>query len=88
MHRAIQANEQELIDKVGPPVPKGALPAGHSRRRVVVPQIVAGHVIGKNGNNLKKLREEGESLGIYIYSRRHDMNVWGESSAVERICKN
>jgi hypothetical protein len=65
--RAIQTNEQELIDEVGPPVPKGALPAWHTRRRVVVPQIVAGHLIGKNGSNLKKLRGEGESLGIYIY---------------------
>jgi hypothetical protein len=83
----IEVKEQEVIDKYGPPVPNDALPAGHTRRRIVIPEIAAGHVIGKKGNNIKKLREECDSLSISMNSRNIVMNVWGESSAVDRICK-
>lgn len=57
LQRDIELNEKESIEKFGPAIPTGVLPAGHTQRCMEIPEIVFGHIVGKHGKNIEELRE-------------------------------
>lgn len=91
LQRQISLLEQEALEAsvmiYGPSLPVGDLPNGHTRRRIVVPELAIGHVFGKAGRNIAKLREEHSPAAFINFDRKTGvMNVWGEAPGVENVC--
>lgn len=83
----IKRHEQKVAAKCGPPIPNGTLSADQTRRRIVIPEVLVGNIVGKNGANIKKLREECEITAVSINMQSNVMNVWGEAATVDAVCK-
>lgn len=69
----------------GPPVPD-EMPEGNAHRRIVVPDVGIGHVKGKKGRNISKLRTDHTAALINFDGKTGVMHVWGRPDEVDDIC--
>ena len=70
-----------ISGETGPPVPPGQV-----KRRIIVAKNNIGHVLGKEKQNLVKMRKDHPTGAINFNGQTGEVYVFGEASEVNKVC--